>query len=202
MSYEYVEKAFLGSLMKESFLINDTVIRPGQLESTRHQQLFRDMIELNKAGKGVDLISLTTLPNLESFGGISYLNELLSFADIEKFSKIEDRMLDAWKEREKRNILKLASFHDWEITKVLEELDKINKIRSDDHTSISDALVDLYEAPWQDADDRKGVPTGIHELDELIGGFQEGEVTILAARPSMGKTDCMLHFAKHAGWSG
>lgn len=44
--------------------------------------------------------------------------------------------------------------------------------------------------------------TGIRKLDEITGGFQDGEVTILAARPSMGKTDVMLHFAKAAGWAG
>jgi replicative DNA helicase len=36
----------------------------------------------------------------------------------------------------------------------------------------------------------------------MTGGFQGGEVTILAARPSMGKTDVMFHFAKMAGWAG
>ena len=36
----------------------------------------------------------------------------------------------------------------------------------------------------------------------MTGGFQDGEVTILAARPSMGKSDVMLHFAKAAGWAG
>nr|WP_269153335.1 DnaB helicase C-terminal domain-containing protein [Neobacillus sedimentimangrovi] len=40
------------------------------------------------------------------------------------------------------------------------------------------------------------------KLDEVTGGFQKGEVTILAARPSMGKTDVMLHFAKMTGWAG
>jgi replicative DNA helicase len=42
----------------------------------------------------------------------------------------------------------------------------------------------------------KSATTGIKKLDEVTGGFQDGEVTILAARPSMGKTDVMLHF-KH-----
>lgn len=42
---------------------------------------------------------------------------------------------------------------------------------------------------------------GIKKHDLLTGGFQGGEVTILAARPSMGKTDVMLHFAKISGWA-
>jgi replicative DNA helicase len=48
----------------------------------------------------------------------------------------------------------------------------------------------------------KSVTTDIKKLDDVTGGFQGGEVTILAARPSMGKTDVMLHFAKMSGWAG
>ena len=72
----------------------------------------------------------------------------------------------------------------------------------DDHTSIHQALEKVYEAPWEDPQPSKSVTTGIKKLDLITGGFRGGEVTILAARPSMGKTDVMLHFAKVAGWAG
>jgi replicative DNA helicase len=115
---------------------------------------------------------------------------------------MEKLILDLWKEREKRNILSVAAMNDWEIAKVIGELDKINQMKMDDHTSLQQALVDIYEAPWEDRLSLKSATTGIKELDEVTGGFQGGEVTILAARPSMGKTDVMLHFAKMAGWAG
>ncbi len=47
-----------------------------------------------------------------------------------------------------------------------------------------------------------GIPTGLSKLDSLTGGFAKGELTILAARPSMGKTAMMLHFAKSAAEAG
>jgi replicative DNA helicase len=197
-----VEKAFLGSLMKAEYLLKDTVIQPEQLESTRHQVLMRRMLELIGAGKNVDLLTFTTLPELESFGGMSYLSELLSHADLEKFDGIEKLILEQWKEREKRGILTIAAMNDWEIAKVIAELDKINQMKMDDHTPIHLALSAIYEAPWEDQQALKSAPTGIKKLDEVTGGFQDGEVTILAARPSMGKTDVMLHFAKMAGWAG
>jgi replicative DNA helicase len=196
------EKTFLGSLMKAEYLLKDTVIQPEQLESTRHKELMRRMVEFNQAGKSIDLLHLTTLTDLESFGGISYLSELLSFADVEKFDGTEKLLLDLWKEREKRNILTVAAMNDWEITKVIAELDKINQGKMEDHTSIQQALVKIYEAPWEEQAALKSAPTGIKKLDEVTGGFQNGEVTILAARPSMGKTDVMLHFAKMTGWAG
>ncbi|MFK9092481.1 DnaD domain protein [Bacillus salipaludis] len=65
------------------------------------------------------------LPDLESLGGMSYLSELLSYADPEKYDSTEKLILDLWKEREKRNILTVAAMNDWEIAKVIAELDKI-----------------------------------------------------------------------------
>ncbi|KEF35942.1 replicative DNA helicase [Schinkia azotoformans MEV2011] len=125
------EKSFLGSLIKADYLLKDTVIQPEQLESTRHQKLMRRMVELKRAGKNIDLISLTTLPDLESFGGMSYLAELLSYADLEKFDGTEKLILELWKEREKRNILTRAAMNDWEIVKVIAELDKTNQSKNE-----------------------------------------------------------------------
>ncbi|MCM3729592.1 hypothetical protein M3226_28850 [Neobacillus cucumis] len=151
------EKAFLGCLMKAENLLKDTVVQPEQLESTRHKELMRKMLELNQAGKNIDLITLTTLPDLDSFGGMSYLSELLSFADLEKFESTEKFILDLWKEREKRRILTVAALNDWEIAKVLAELDKINQLKMADHTSLQQALSNIYEAPWEEQA-RKNVP--------------------------------------------
>nr|WP_304214908.1 DnaB-like helicase C-terminal domain-containing protein [Fredinandcohnia onubensis] len=198
----FVETAFLGCLIKANYLIKDTVIHPEQLEGTTHQELMRRMIDFHNAGKSIDLISLTTMSDLENFGGMSYLSSLLAHADVEKFDEYEALILDLWKEREKKSILALANMGNWEITKVIAELDKINQVKMNDHTSLNQALVSMYEAPWQEQEVMKMATTGIRKLDEITGGFQDGEVTILAARPSMGKTDVMLHFAKAAGWAG
>jgi replicative DNA helicase len=196
------EKAFLGSLMKAEYLLKDTVVRPEQLESIRHKELMRRMLELTQAGRNIDLITFTTLPDLEVFGGMSYLSELLAYADLEKFDNMEKLILDLWKEREKRNILKLAAMYDWEITKVIIELVKNNQLKVEDHTPLTQALSDIYEAPWEDQKELITATTGIQKLDVMTGGFQDGEVTIIAARPSMGKTDVMLHFAKMSGLAG
>ncbi|MGG3469019.1 DnaB-like helicase N-terminal domain-containing protein [Neobacillus pocheonensis] len=155
------EKAFLGSLMKAEYLLKDTVIRPEQLESMLHKEIMRRMLELNQSGRNIDLITLTTLPDLEALGGISYLSELLSYADPEKFEGTEKLILDLWKEREKRNILTVAAMNDWEIAKVIAELDKINQMKVEDHTSLQEAMSFIYEAPWEDLNTLKSAPTGI-----------------------------------------
>uniref|UniRef100_UPI00398A5803 replicative DNA helicase n=1 Tax=Heyndrickxia sporothermodurans TaxID=46224 RepID=UPI00398A5803 len=199
---EEIRNLILGSLMKAEYLLHDTIIQPDHLDSLQHKELMRRMVALKRTGKNIDLLTFTTLPDLENFGGMSYLSELLSYADLEKFNETEKLILDLWKEREKRNILTLAAMNDWEIAKVIAELDKINQTKMEDHTSLHQALVRIFEAPWEDQYHSKGVTTGIEKLDLVTGGFQNGEVTIVAGRPSMGKTDVMLHFAKIAGWAG
>ena len=47
-----------------------------------------------------------------------------------------------------------------------------------------------------------GITTGLHKLDEATGGWQPGDLAILAARPGVGKTAMMLHFAISAAQSG
>ena len=75
-------------------------------------------------------------------------------------------------------------------------------MKVNDHTSITDALQVMFEAPWREEETKKGIYTGLQRLDLMTSGFQDSEVTIIAARPSMGKTDILLHFAKQAGWQG
>jgi replicative DNA helicase len=52
------------------------------------------------------------------------------------------------------------------------------------------------------SDEIPGVPSGLPKLDEMTGGFQPGDLTILAARPAVGKTAMMLNFALHAARQG
>ena len=51
-------------------------------------------------------------------------------------------------------------------------------------------------------EDIPGIPSGLPKLDEMTGGFQPGDLTILAARPAVGKTAMMLNFALHAARQG
>jgi len=188
--------------MQDHHLIDDTVIRPEHLQIAHHRLLLIKMMELKKANKSCDIIALSMLPEIESFGGITYLNELHAFADFEKFDEVEELILDAWKEKKKNEILKKASLEQWEIGRIIGELENIEQLKVNDITPISKALTDIFEAPWIEKNQESGAPTGIKDLDDITGGFQEGEVTIVAARPSMGKTDVMLHFAKVTGWAG
>jgi replicative DNA helicase len=57
----------------------------------------------------------------------------------------------------------------------------------------------LIESLYERQEDITGVPTGFADLDKMTSGFQPGDLVILAARPSMGKTAFCLNIAAHAG---
>ncbi|MDP3831849.1 MAG: replicative DNA helicase, partial [Ignavibacteriaceae bacterium] len=59
--------------------------------------------------------------------------------------------------------------------------------------SLLDRVTEMSENP----NDVTGVPTGFYDLDKMTSGFQAGDLVILAARPSMGKTALAINIAEH-----
>lgn len=68
-------------------------------------------------------------------------------------------------------------------------------IESVHHVSeIIDPWLDLFHKRISGSSDVVGIPTGFEMIDSYLGGFQKGDVCILAARPSRGKTTLALNF--------
>jgi replicative DNA helicase len=66
--------------------------------------------------------------------------------------------------------------------------------------SMDTLVVDLLDRVQEMADnpnDVTGVPTGFYDLDRMTAGFQAGDLIVLAARPSMGKTALAINIAEH-----
>lgn len=89
------------------------------------------------------------------------------------------------------------------------EADNINALTSGHRTArpVGDILSEALKAAEKrqvqaSAGEVSGITTGISELDRMTGGWQSSQLIILAARPAMGKTALMLHFAKAAALSG
>lgn len=196
------EKAVLGSMLKENYLLTDSGLAVSHFANPVHKMIFQSMKELRASGKTVDFITLLTTFSPQDLGGANYVKDLANYAHIEKFDDYVGVMLDVWREREKQNVLHIAGKDNWPIDRVMSELDALMDNRVSDHSDIFDLLMDVYEDPFMEKGIEDGAPSGIGKLDEMTNGFQDGELVILAARPSMGKFDVMLHIAKHAGWQG
>jgi len=97
------------------------------------------------------------------------------------------------------DLLDISSKYFDKVTKALQTTKKATKIID----VISESLNKLYERKSCYENNRIfGVPTGIEELDNFSNGWQNNDLIILAARPSMGKTAVALHFAKSAAKAG
>ena len=110
-------------------------------------------------------------------------------------------------------IYSLASNNAADVADVLDEsnklIDKINALSCG--SSAGQSLRDSLTESLKLAEQRQaaylgglptGIPTGISDLNRLTGGWRGSQLIILAARPAMGKTALMLHFAKSAALNG
>jgi len=195
------EEAVLGTILKEPHLLNDTELRTEYFQSTENQNLLKAMKDLQTKGQVVDMVTLLTHSNHQEFGGAGKLNNISKVANETKFDSYVELLIEKWQEREKMNILELAKYENWKLDKITSELNNLISNKINDHNSISELLSKVVEDPWNPKEQAKGINTGLKSLQHATNGWQNGELIILAARPSMGKTDVMLHLAKYAGWS-
>ena len=181
-----------------------------------NRRIFRSMARLFQRGQVIDPITISEelkkTDELESVGGMAYLAELLdavpTAANIEYHARIvRERALlrklieaasqtirDAYEPGERtveevldqaeHNVFQVAQSHEREgfvwIKKILyPTFEKIEQIQA--------AQGGIT-----------GIPTGFSDLDEMTGGFQRGDLVIVAARPSMGKTAMVTGVALHA----
>lgn len=194
------ENAVLGSILKEPYLIKEIDLKPEQLDGAVNRNILQVMRKLESENKPIDVIGMLSAVNPEHVGGAGYLQQLQALANPSNFDDHVDIVVNQWKEREKRNILNNST--DEEVESIIKKLDALNTNKATDRNKLNDLLAGVYEAPWEESESSKGVPTGLHPVDRITGGWQNSDLVIVAARPSMGKTDVMLTYAKHAGWHG
>ncbi len=198
----FAEEAVLGTMLKEPHLIADSGLKVEHLQMAENRNILATMLKLLANGHQVDMITLLTQGNPEDFGGAGKLNRIINLANELKFDSYVDLVTEAWRNREKHRLLNIAESEDWTIEKISSELDGLTDNKVNDHSNINDLVMTVVEDPWIKKERKKGVITGLPDLQQATNGWQNGELIIVAARPSMGKSDVMLHFAKQAGWSG
>ena len=182
-----------------------------------HQLIYAATEALINASKPADIITvyehLQNLGKADDVGGLSYLNALAQYvpsaANIRRYAEIV---------RERSILRKLVKASDEIATEafspqgkavatILDEAEqKIFNIgeqgsRAQQGFQSMDTLVvqllDRVTEMSENPNDITGVPTGFYDLDRMTSGFQAGDLVILAARPSMGKTALAINIAEH-----
>lgn len=202
MSIDLLERSLLGTMLQENYLILNGDIQANHFQSQVHKSIFTAMQHLANHNQPVDYITLLTMVEPRELGGANYLASLQNYADSEKFEAYLELVKKEWREKEKHHLLMQASMHNWVIEKIQREFDALQTETFSIDTDIMNDIAQMAERPYIPMQEQSIVPTNLKELEKLIVGFRQGELTIIAGRPSMGKTDVMNYFALTAGFSG
>ena len=202
MKKEFLEQSLLGTMLEENYLILDSQLTPDMFYGRHHRMLFTMMRELAQEQHPVDFMTLSA--RFEQFTqiGLPYVTELLRYANPEKFDSYVQLQHEIWREKQKGQILFHATEGGWAIPQIIHALDQTQLQGEVYDMTIAQKLADMHSLPFEEIAIPGMVIPKIQEFAALIDGFRPGEVTILAARPSMGKTDMMNNLALCAGADG
>lgn len=211
------EEALLGT-----FLVFTTSIQQGIEEglseesfySNNNKTLFNSMKEIQEGGGITDVITvmekLKEKKQLEAIGGMDYLLDLSSMGvgktAIQNYvNQLEDkrllrRLLDITGNLED-NIFKNGASSDKLMDQAEREILEITRSR---RTTEFSHAVDIVPRLLKEIEHKSevgtgitGLATGFRDLDALTGGFQNGDLIIIGARPSVGKTAFALNLGKN-----
>jgi len=218
------EMSLLGSMLLDPAAVGDvisTVRRPEEFFSAAHAEIFRAIVHVYDKHHSGDLVQIVELlrdkSQLEAVGGPEYLAELAESVPsavnaphyariVAEKSKLR-RLIDA------AGTILYDAFHTGELGPdgVREVLDKaemaVFDIAQEANVSDPQKLSELLQAELDrmEAAEGKGI-TGVHtgftDLDDLLSGLQPGEMVVIAARPSMGKTALALNMAEMIAFGG
>lgn len=205
------ERAVLGALLLNWGAMGDVIgkLRPERFYSLQNQVIFEALTELfshNIQGDTLTLVDQLRKSNkLEQAGGTAYIASLTdtvpSSANIEYYADI---VLDRATRRDLIKIsseLKAESFElGRESTALLDTAEQriFALAERNETTVIHDARnimikeIEIIDARYNSKNQFTGIPTGFGKLDSYTSGFQNSELIIIGARPSIGKTALAL----------
>ena len=211
------EQAVLGGLMLDNMRLEAVreVLSERDFYRDDHRQIFLRMCELAEEDQPLDVITLSEElhrhEELERVGGLGYLTELaantpsaaniLAYANIVRERSTLRQLISVAQEISKSgynplgldadDLLQIAEKRVAEIAE-----DRPKEGRLTDLNALLKDTVQRIDELFRSGSDLTGVSSGLEDLDQRTSGWQPGELVILAARPSMGKTALALNFVE------
>src|SRR2546423_7975820 len=174
-----------------------------------HQIIFDVLLKLYEHNRPIDAVivreELVKRQLLEEVGGTAYLGQILSavpsaahgahYAGIVREKALLRQLIAA-----SNDILRDAYAPHEKADLVLDKAEKkifdiAQKKVGGAISSLGDVAMEVYE--MLENRGQRGVETGFFELDDMMNGLQNGEMVIVAARPSMGKTAIAMNIIEH-----
>ena len=214
------EQAVLGAIIIQNSILLQIldILNTDDFFSPANQHIFAAMQEMAAQEPPVPIDELTLLSQLESkqqleqTGGVDYLNELSQKTPVAENAEfyahivrekgqLRDIILTAHevaKRGQEENAENISEFIA-EATDRLQSIDARTRLKSYSHLKEVLAInFEELEKVSESPENVTGVPTGFTELDDLTRGLQKGDLIIIAARPSMGKTALAINMALYA----
>jgi replicative DNA helicase len=215
------EQAVLGAILlseSDAYDVVEGILRGEEFFGEAHSRIFRAMGVLRENEKPIDLITLTTQlqesGELLKIGGVSYLSGLAesvpTAANVAYYAEI---VLDHYVKRltitEAKGFFEKAKQSGDTADMIASLQDTQNKLsdrtlKGKDFHVIGDVCIQCFENTekaflGKSTTGVTGTPSGFLDLDKMTSGFQGGDLIILAARPSVGKTAFALNVAQNVG---
>ena len=218
------EQAVLGGLLLDNLAwdkIGDLVTE-SDFYRDDHRKIYRAILALIEKGRPADLLTLseelTLRGEMESVGGLAYMGAMAhntpSAANIRRYAEIvRERaimrgLVQVGTEitesalnpsgRDARALLDEAEAKVFNIAEMGSRSTQGFVPLREPLAQVVERVDELYRSGTHDP--VTGVPTGFVDLDEKTSGFQQGDLIIIAGRPSMGKTALALNIAGHVGF--
>lgn len=215
------ERAVLGAMLQDTQAVLQGVERLTKEDfyQPQHKEIFDAMLTLNRNASPIDVITLVAelkrRGTLEGVGGEEYLADLISFhfltanvkshiAIVEEKSTLR-KLISACQEISRECYGQMVPMQD-ALAHAEKSIFDIVMKRSSGETLVpmQDVLYNTYgiiEELSKLKGRLSGVPTGFTDLDKLLTGLHPGELILIGARPSMGKTSFAINIASHAAFS-
>ncbi|AJS59876.1 replicative DNA helicase [Paenibacillus sp. IHBB 10380] len=211
------ETSVLGAVLIDPAAMEEaSILKPKAFFSSPHRIIYESMLELFEAGESIDIVTLTSRledhGQLETIGGVSYLarvaHSVPTAANIDQYVVIlQDKyllrqLIDAARKQF------IDAVESGDVQQVIASMQVVAAKLSDqaapaqEFKPIREVMMDVYDGIEQrfankDNGNVTGIATGFDDLDNMTAGFQDGELIIVAARPSVGKTAFALNIAKN-----
>lgn len=211
------EEAVLGSVLinPESYYDVAQVLEGDYFYIIRNRWIWEVFTHLHVNRIPIDILTTTEeLENrsqMEDIGGQAYLmmlvNQTPSSLNAEAYAKIvEETFLRRRMLASANEMAKLAYQTEKPIDKIIDSAEKAvfnlseRRIRRDLQSikTVASEYYDRVAQLYQRGEEIFGVPTGLVDLDKLLGGLQKSDLLIIAGRPASGKTGFLLTIAKNA----
>jgi replicative DNA helicase len=211
------EKSVLGAILLDKNAIIEVAqfLRPEHFYSPLHATIYEAVLDLFAKGEPADILTVSNAlkkqKKLEKVGGAVYLTELAESVPTSSNSEyygviVKDAAIRRSLITVSGDINELGYNETIEVNALIDEAEKrlfqvANDGKKTDFVHIKELLKEAYERAeelGQKQNQLRGVPTGFKDVDGLLGGLQESNLIIIAARPSVGKSSFALDIARHA----